>query len=50
MNSPTKTRRRFTAQQKGEAAHAKIAAMLDGQWLAAATGLGGMEGLNGWGI
>ena len=36
----------------GEAARAKIAAMLGGQWLAAATGVGGngAEGLNGWGI
>lgn len=36
----------------GEAARAKIAAMLGGQWLAAAIAGGGngTEGLNGWGI
>jgi hypothetical protein len=39
-------------RHQGEAARAKIAAMLGGQWLAAATGVGGngAEGLNGWGI
>jgi acyl-CoA thioesterase YciA len=33
-----------------EAARERIAGMLGGRSVAAATGLGGMEGLNGWGI
>jgi acyl-CoA thioesterase YciA len=34
----------------GEAARARIGGLLGGQTVTAAMGLGGMEGLNGWGI